>query len=123
MTEAQRLAFALLGDNRVALLELSFEHRKCQGILQHPLHRTLERSRTEHRIVTGIGKLAPRAVTEYERELAVGKQLAQVAKLQVDDVIDLAAPKRMEHHDVVHAIEEFRLERAAQQAKHILLGL
>ena len=42
-------------------------------------------------------------------------------ELQVDDVIDLATPQRMEYHDVVDAIQKLRLEHPAERHQHILL--
>ena len=42
-------------------------------------------------------------------------------ELQVDDMIDLATPQRMEHHDVVDTIEKFRFEHATQRDQHIPL--
>ena len=52
---------------------------------------------------------------ELERDLALGEPRADLLELQLDDLADLLERERVEHHDVVDAVEELGPERRAQR--------
>ncbi len=100
-------------DDRVAVDELALEHGHRQRILNQPLDRPLERPRAERRIVAFLGEHALRLGRHLERDLALGEQLLEPRELEVDDLLDLLGAERVEDDDVVDAVEELGLERAA----------
>src|SRR6185436_17348674 len=101
-------------DDLVTLAEVAGQHVDRQGVLERALDRTLERPRAEHRIVPTVGQEALGRVRETQAEAALAEPLAQVAELDLDDLLELSAPERVEDHGLVDAVQELRPERTAQ---------
>ena len=51
-----------------------------------------------------------RFVRQLDADLAIGQQTPQVFEAQLDDLRQLLPAERVEDDDVVHAVEELRLE-------------
>ena len=54
-------------------------------------------------------------VGQFQRNLAVGQQAANVFQAQIDDLDELLFAERAEDDDVVDAVQEFGFEMAVQQ--------
>ena len=55
-----------------------------------------------------------RGVADLDRETAIGEQFRQTLHLNLDDALDLREIERVEHDDVIDAIEELRSESPRQ---------
>jgi hypothetical protein len=51
--------------------------------------------------------------------LAIGQAAEQRPELNVDDLTNVVAPQRVEEDDLVHAIQELRLEVLAQRVRQL----
>src|SRR5712691_7412713 len=107
----------------VALDKLALEHRHRERILQQPLDRTLQGPRSIDGIIALSDQQLLRRGRYLERQFAIGEQLLHALDLNVDDLRDVLVRQRTEDDDVVHAVQELRLERLAQQLHHLRLGL
>ena len=48
--------------------------------------------------------------------------LHQVRELQIDDGFELFLAERLEEHDIVHAVQEFRAEKMPQSVESLFAG-
>src|ERR1051326_3647090 len=98
--------FAALRVDRdaVALAESAVKDLERQRILNHSLDRALERARAVNRIVAPVCQQRLRRVGHLDRDLAVRQQTLQALQLNLDDMLDLLAPERVEDHDLVDAV-------------------
>ncbi len=65
----------------VAIADLSGKQHLRQWILQCPLDHPLQRTRTEHRVITLIGKPGFRAVVQFQPDLAPDEALFKPGQL------------------------------------------
>jgi hypothetical protein len=82
------------------------------------LYQAFERTRPVLRIVAALGEIVGRLFGELEFDLALLESLAQAADLDADDLAQLLAAQRMEHHDLVDAVEKLGTEALAQHVAH-----
>src|SRR6266404_4338991 len=108
--------------NMVAVQHRAVENFQRQRILHQLLNRPFQRTRSEVWIVAFGEEQLFRRVGELQRNFAIGQQAAQVFQPQVDDLHQLFLAQRMEDDDVVHAIQELRLEMPMQRLHHLLRG-
>jgi hypothetical protein len=78
------------------------------------LDRALERPGAVGGVPTLLGEQLLRLVRDLELDPPLGKPLAQTPELELDDLGELLAGQRLEHHDLVHAVQELRPEPVAQ---------
>ena len=90
--------------------ELAREDRLRQRVFHLLLDGALERPRAVHRVVARLAQAIERRVIERELEIAVEQSRLSCAELDVDDGADLRLAQRMEHADVVDAVDELRPE-------------
>src|SRR5262249_30985145 len=125
---ARRLALIELGEGELAVLdadadavarhELALQDPLRQRALDLLLDGALQRPRPIHRIEAGFPQEVARRVIERQLHVALGQALAQVEQLDVDDGADLARAERVEHHDVVDAVDELRPETLLHDLHH-----
>src|SRR5439155_7028760 len=101
-----QLAVAHTDADAVARGELSLQDLTSQRILDLLLDGPLQRSRTVHRIETGLSAAVAGGVIQRQVHVALDEALAQVEELDVDDGADLLRAEGMEDHDVVDAVDE-----------------
>ncbi len=58
------------------------------------------------------------ALIELQLDIPLGQPLAQVRQLDVHDGAQLVPAQRMEHHDVVDAVDELRPEVLLHDLQH-----
>src|SRR4029077_5615900 len=90
--------------------ELALQDLLGERILDLLLDGALERPRPVHRIEARLAEKIARGIIERHVHVALLQTLAQVHELDVDDRADLLRAERMEHHDVIDAIDELRAE-------------
>src|SRR5579872_4756705 len=105
-----KLALAHAHADLIARNELPFQDARRERILDLLLDRALQRPSTVYRIEARLPDEVARLVIELQVHVALHQPLAQVRELNVDDLADLLGSKRVEHHDVVDAIDELRPE-------------
>ncbi len=94
----------------IARLEFASEYLLCQRVLDKPLNGPLEGSRSKGRIKSFGCKLLFRAVGESDIHLVVCQSPVKPRDLNIDYLFDLVPVQGVEDDNVIHAIEEFRLE-------------
>src|SRR5688572_8618533 len=108
-------------DDAVAFAELALEHPQRQRIENAALDGALERAGPVHRIVTfGDDELA-RRFGQLDMDLAILEPLQQAAELNVDDLLHMIEPERVEEDDLVNPVDEFRPEVLAQRLRDLPL--
>src|SRR5882762_6960356 len=121
LAEGQLTFGIFVDDDVVAFVELPFEDSKRERVLQQPLDRALQGTRSESRIVAlGRQNLARRR-RQLESELSIPQQFLELAKLQIDDVLYLLLAERAEDDDVVDAVEELGAEMLPEGARYLRL--
>src|SRR6185503_13482542 len=99
-----------IGFDDVAFLELSLKHGERERIEHAALDGALQGTRAVHGIVALFNNPIFCRLCQDEVNLPIRKPLQEGRELNVDDVPDLAASKRVEKDDVVHAVQELRFE-------------
>src|SRR5262249_60178303 len=94
----------------VARAELAVEDFQRERVLYHSLDRALERPRAVNGVVAPFGQQRFRRVGDLDRNLPIRQQALEALELDLDDVLDLLAPERIEDHDLVDAVQELGLE-------------
>ena len=112
------LAEFRVSPNHVALPELALEQAQRERVLEQPLDRTLERSRTVGRVPACLGDQLACAVRQLEREAALGEPLVQPRELHPDDLAELLTRERLEHDDLVDPVQEL----GPEAIRHVLGG-
>src|SRR5690349_5744666 len=84
--------------------------------LDHPP----ERPRTVDRVVAMLGEVVARLIGQFELDLALFEALAQPLDLNIDDLAQLFLVQRMEHDDLVDAVQELRPEMLPQRLHRLL---
>ena len=82
------------------------------------LNEALERTGAEHRVQATLGEQLLGAWLDRKRHALLGQTATHVGKLDVDDLLDLTHTERVEHHDVVDAVQELGPERMAHGLVH-----
>ncbi len=77
-----------------------------EQILDALLDRALERPRAVDRVETGLGELREGAVSNFEPHLELRQSLLEVTQLDLRDVPDVLLVQRVEHDDLVDAVDE-----------------
>ena len=90
--------------------ELSTQNPLRERVLDLLLDGALQGARAVHGIEAGFAEQILRGIVDGELHVAVGETLAQEAELDVHDGTQLALAQRMEHDDVVDAVDELRTE-------------
>src|SRR5580700_408539 len=115
----KRQLAVLRGDaDAVAGQELPLQDAGGERILDLLLYGALQRSSAVHRIEACLAQHVARRIVEGEIHVALGEALAQVQQLDVDDRAYLARAERVEHHDIVDAIDELRPEALLHNLHH-----
>src|SRR6476659_9832027 len=101
LARAGALEHELVGIGRVdthcvTVRELALEQSQRERVLDQPLQRALERTRTVGRIPAGVGDDLLRVVGELELDAAIGKARAPQRELQLDDLIEMIPRQRLE---------------------------
>src|SRR5690606_17464584 len=122
LTELQ-LPVVDVHDERIPLRELAFEQPDRERVLHQPLDRPLEWPRAERGIVPLAGDEVEGLVGEAHRDPALREHAAHTLQLQPDDLVQLLLAERVEHDDVVDAVQELRPEMPPQLREHDALGL
>src|SRR5437899_750955 len=104
----------------ISVQDFTVENLQRQRILNELLDGTFQRTRTKVRIVALRQEQVFRCIGEFERDLAIGQQTANIFQPQLDDPDQLILSERTEDDDVVHAVEELRPEVRVQQVLHLL---
>ena len=107
----------------IAALELSFQQRQRQRVLQVLLDRPLERPRAVGRVVARLGQEVARPVGEAQRQPALGQHPVEPAQLDLHDLAQVGPRQAVERHDLVDAVQELRRERLAQRVQRTLRSL
>src|SRR6202050_639104 len=92
--------------------------RGFQLSLNHPTQRT----RTVRRVVAVLGEEVARRIGQFEIDLPIGEAFAQVFDLDIDDLAQLRLGQRMEHHDLIYAVEELGPEVLTQHFERLSLS-
>ena len=95
-------------DDVIAVENFAVENLQRKRILDKLLNRTFQRTRAEVRVVTLGEEQVLRRVGEFQRNLAVGEQAANVFQAEFDDLDQLLFAQRAEDDDVVDAVQEPR---------------
>src|SRR5262245_48566037 len=107
--ESERVALDDDADH-VAGAEIAAQDTLCERILQLLLNRALQRPRPVDRIEARLREAIACGGVEHEADLPLGEPALQILELNVDDLADVLLLERMEHHNVVDAIDELRAE-------------
>src|SRR5690554_1246564 len=105
LVEAQAAATRIHAD-AVARAEAAFEDGPRQRVLDLLLDRPLERTGAIHRVEAGLGDVRDRGVRDLQRHLQPRQPALQVLQLDARDVGDVLVVERVEHHDLVDAVDE-----------------
>jgi len=109
----------LRGDaDAVAGHELALQDAGGERIFDLLLYGALQRPCAVHRVEARLAQQVARRIVEGQVHVALGEALAQVQQLDVDDRAYLARAERVEHHDVVDAIDELRPEALLHHLHH-----
>src|SRR3989454_8428956 len=119
------LACALirLHDHVVPVQHLAVQDLQRQRILHQLLDGPLQRTCTEIRVKALGEEQVFRGIGQLERNLALGQQTAHIFQAQLDDLHQLLLAQRAEEDDVIHPVEELRLEVPVQGVHYLLRGL
>ncbi len=108
----------------VAVRNRAIEQRLREAVRHVPLHHALQRAGAEGRIVAAVGEPVLGVVGQLERQVVVlVRNPLDAPELDLDDLADVLAAERAEHHDVVDPVQEFGLHLAAQHLEDLLLKL
>ena len=95
-------------------LKFALQHAHRQRVEHPPLNGPLQRSGPIRWIIPFLHEEFLGPVGELNLDFAIGEPLHQPAQLDVDDLLHVLARQRMEHDDLVDAVEELRPEVLAQ---------
>src|SRR6266571_7575307 len=102
---------------------LSLEHGERERVLQEPLDGALQGPGPVDGIVALRDQELLRRRRHLEPHLSVGHESLEPRDLEIDDLADVLARERSEDDGIVHAVQELRPERLAQQFEHLGLNL
>jgi hypothetical protein len=85
------------------------------GVLDELLDGALQWAGTELLVVALLGQEVLGLVGELQVVAQLGDALVQVAQFDVDDLVDVLPLQRVEHDDVIDAVEELRSEGLLQR--------
>src|SRR5882757_7472923 len=97
-----------LRNHPIARDEIPAQDALRQRILDLRLDGALQRTRPIHRVESRLADPVARVIVEEELNIALRQPLPQAPQLDVHDGTNLFAAQRMEHHDVVHPVDELR---------------
>jgi len=89
-----------------AVAHFARQQLAAQCGFQFALDHAPQRTRAVDRIVAALGEVVARLVRQFDFDLALGQPFAQPAHLNIDDLAQLILCQRMEHHNLVDAVEE-----------------
>ena len=120
------VVFVVIDDNLIGRHHLRRYYHFGQGVLEVFLYGTLERSSAILSVVSLVGYVIFSSIGQFERVTQIGYASVESGQLDVDDAEYCIAIQLIEHHDVVHAVEEFGresfVERFKNDALAVLLG-
>src|SRR6185503_7200208 len=101
-----------LGDDAddVAGAEIAAQDTLRERILQLLLNRALQRPRPVDGVEAGLREPIARGGIERKLDLAVGEPPLQILELDIDDLAAVLLLERVEHDDVVNAVDELGAE-------------
>src|SRR5713101_2522285 len=120
--ELQALATSIDLDAR-AVANLSREQLASERRFQLALDYPLQRPRAVRRIVAVLGKVVTSPVRQVERDLSLFEPLTQPHELDIDNLAQFVAGQRMEHHNLIDAVQELRTEALPQNIERFLFHL
>src|ERR1700722_5612719 len=109
LLEYQRIFFEL-GGYPIPRDEIAAQNLLCQGVLDLRLNGALQGPRPIDRVEAGLADLVACVIVQAQGDVALRQPQAQSSQLDIDDRANLLAPERMEHHDLIDSIDEFRPE-------------
>src|SRR5262249_39249859 len=105
--ERQRFLLAIITDrDGLAVADLAFEQLPAEGGLQLLLERALQRARPVGRLVADADEVLAGGVGQLQGDLAIREALPQPRQLDVDDLLQVLHAQRVEHDDLIDAVEE-----------------
>jgi hypothetical protein len=123
VNEATEAEFAVHKIDRdfVVGTKASLENQPCHRVFDVLLNSALEGARAVERIKAHLGHLVERSIGDRERHLSSRQALLEPSELDTSDVPNVIPGQRMEHHDFVDPVDEFRPEMFTDLAHHGLL--
>ncbi len=109
--------FAWFHFNGRPLIEFSGQDLNGQRVLQFALDRPFERTGTVIGIVANLGQVGARLRADIEMIAATGEQRGNVPELDLNDLRQVLAAKRMENDDLVDAVQELGPEVCLQDMR------
>ena len=99
----------------------------AERILHHPLNGPAQRARTVLQVAAVFADELHRRIVQRKLDAPLGQPRADLRHQQPRDLLDLALGERMEHDDLVHAVQELRPEDLPDLAHdvvlHVVVGL
>src|SRR5581483_2138395 len=114
-------AGADVDDEPLAVLNLARDELVRDPVLHRVLYDALQGPRAVDGIEPPLGEEVLVRVGELELEVVVGEPREEPFELDVDDLAEMRPRQRVEHHDVVDAIQELRTEVLPERFEHLLL--
>src|SRR5579859_6961452 len=102
--------------HRRAILHFSFENGKGHPVLHLALDDTLERARSELRVVAHIRQQCSSLIAQEQRDMALGQALAQQVELDIHNVQHLAVLNLVEDDHLVDTVDKLWSEAILAQA-------
>ena len=112
---------SVIGDtdlDDVSGFELALEDRLRQRVFDLLLDGSLQWPCPINRIKTGIRKSVPRRIRKVNTHVALRQPIAQIPKLDVDDVANMLATQRVEYDHIVDPVDELRSKVCADDIHH-----
>src|SRR5439155_25194303 len=104
------LAFLVhIGQYVIARLDIAFQNLQSQRVREQFLDRSLERPRSEGRIIAFPEQSFASGRRDLQRNLSIRQVIAQRLQLDIDDFCDLFLAKTLEDDDVNDTFQELRL--------------
>ena len=94
-----------------------------EDVLDVALDGATQRTGTENRVETTLGDQRLRSSGEFDPHVAIAQTVLDFTHHQVDDVLDILAGQLVEHHDLVHAVQELGTEVLLQLVRDLGLHL
>src|ERR1700736_229108 len=104
-----------------AVTNLAGQHLAPERGLDFALNYSAQWARAIDRIIPVLCQIIARFVRQLQLDLTLGEPLAQAAELNLHDLAQLVFRKRMEHDDLIYAVQELRPEALAQDVERLLL--
>ena len=121
--EGQLAVLAHVDEHDVARLPRALEQLLGQRVLHVRLDGTTQRAGAVDRVGALLGQQVLSGVRELDGHALPDEAVPQLAHHEVHDAANLVLRERLEHHDLVHTVEELRAEKALELAHRATLDL